>query len=106
MYFNRPFPGCFKSLFKNEAKCKAIDMKNDLFVFTANETDYHKKGFALSLVLKGQLFPSIASMFEKFKRNLSLSRFFEMEFLWLEIWLKLDNLDVRLLSGENQALLK
>ena len=27
MYFNRPFPGYFKSLFKNEAKCKAIDMK-------------------------------------------------------------------------------
>ena len=47
-----------------------------------------------------------ASMFEKFKRNLLLSRYFRMEFLWLEIRLKLDNFDVQLLSGENQVLLK
>ena len=30
--------------------------ENDVFVFTANETDYHKKGFALSLFLKGRVF--------------------------------------------------
>ena len=30
--------------------------ENDLFVFTANETDYHKKGVALSLVLIGRVF--------------------------------------------------
>ena len=31
-------------------------MKMIYFFFTANETDYHKKGFALSLVLKGRVF--------------------------------------------------
>ena len=27
-----------------------------IFFFTANETDYHKKGFGLSLILKGRVF--------------------------------------------------
>ena len=45
------YPSCPKSQFRSEAKCKAIDM-----YCRANKTHFHKKGFALSLVLKGKLF--------------------------------------------------
>ena len=38
-------------LFQTQAKCKAIDMKIILYSH-ANKTHFHKKGFALSLVLK------------------------------------------------------
>ena len=44
--YNRPFPSS-----KSEAKCEAIDMKM-IFNYDANKTHFHKKGFALSLVLK------------------------------------------------------
>ena len=42
---NRPFPSCSKPLFHGEAKCDAID--------------FHKKGFALSLVLKVRVLGTI-----------------------------------------------
>ena len=38
-------------LFQRQAKCEAIDMKI-IFYSHANKTHFHKKGFALSLVLK------------------------------------------------------
>ena len=47
----RPFPSCAKPLFQGEAKCKAIDMKT-IFYSHAGKTHFHKKSFALSLVLK------------------------------------------------------
>ena len=48
---NSPFPSLPKSLLQSEAKCKAIDMKM-IFYFHVNLTHFHKKGFALRLVLK------------------------------------------------------
>ena len=38
-------------LFQNEAKCEAIDMKMSYYSHV-NKTHFHKKGFALSVVLK------------------------------------------------------
>ena len=40
-----------KSLLQSEAKCEAIHMKM-IFKYHANKTYFHKKGFALSLVLR------------------------------------------------------
>ena len=51
MPVRRPFPSCLKSVFQSEAKRKAIDMKMN-FYSHVNKTHFHKKGFALSLVLK------------------------------------------------------
>ena len=48
---NRPFSSCPKPLFQCQAKCETIDMKI-IFYSHANITLLHKKGFALSLVLK------------------------------------------------------
>ena len=48
---NRPFPSSKKSHFESEAKCEAIDLKM-IFNNDANKTDFHGKGFTLSLVLK------------------------------------------------------
>ena len=45
------YPSCPKSQFQSEAKCKAFDMHS-----RANKTHFHKKGFALSLVLKRKRF--------------------------------------------------
>ena len=50
-----PLPSCLKSLFESEAKCKAIDLKMILYSY-ANKTRFHKKGCALSLVLKLRVF--------------------------------------------------
>ena len=52
---NRPFPSSKKSHFESEAKCEAIDVKM-IFNNDANKTDFHGKGFALSLVLKVRFF--------------------------------------------------
>ena len=52
---NRPFPSSKKSHFQSEAKCEAIDMKMSLN-YDANKTQFHNKGFALSLVLKVRFF--------------------------------------------------
>ena len=52
---NRPFPSSKKSNFQSEAKCEAIDMKM-IFNYDANETHFHNKGFAVSLVLKVRFF--------------------------------------------------
>ena len=51
----RPFPKCPKPLLQSEVECKAIDIKM-IFYSHANETHYHKKGFALSLVFKARIF--------------------------------------------------
>ena len=48
---NRPFPSCPKSLLQREAKCEATHIKR-IFNSHAKKTFFHKKGFALSLVLK------------------------------------------------------
>ena len=44
-----------KPLFQNEAECEAIDMEM-IFYSHTNKTHFHKKGFALSLVLKVRIF--------------------------------------------------
>ena len=44
-----------KSQFQSEAKCKTFDMKT-IFYSYANKSHFHKKGFALSLVLKVRAF--------------------------------------------------
>ena len=48
-------PSCPRPLFRSKAKCDAIDMKMP-FHSHANETRFHKKVFALSLVLKVRVF--------------------------------------------------
>ena len=48
---NRPFQSCAKPLFQGEAKGKVIDMKT-IFYSHADKTHFHKKSFALRLVLK------------------------------------------------------
>ena len=74
------YPSCPKPQFQSEAKCKAIDTHS-----RANKTHFHKKGFALSPVLKGKRFGnqrwSIAKMQALFAfllcliRDLTRSRF-------------------------------
>ena len=49
----RPFPSYPELLFQSEAKCEAVGMKIMFSIQYANETHFHKKGFASSLVLKG-----------------------------------------------------
>ena len=44
-----------KPLFQSEAECEAIDMEV-IFYSHTNKTHFHKKGFALSLVLKVRIF--------------------------------------------------
>ena len=53
-----PFPSCRKPLFQSEAKCDAVDMKNDFFLFSCNlnKTHFHKKVVVLSLVLQNDSF--------------------------------------------------
>ena len=47
---------CPKPLFQSEAKCEAIAMKM-IFYSRGNKTEhFHKKSFALSLVLKARYF--------------------------------------------------
>ena len=53
--FNRPFPRCRKPLFYNEVKCKTFLVKM-IFYYHANKTNFHKKGFALNLVLRARVF--------------------------------------------------
>ena len=53
---NRPFPSWSKPLFQSDAKCKAVDMKMIIQYSHANKTNFHMKGFALSLVLKVRVF--------------------------------------------------
>ena len=57
----RPFSSCLEPLSQSEAKCESIDMKlifleTPVFYSHANATHFHKKGFALSLVLKTRVF--------------------------------------------------
>ena len=44
--FNRPFLSCPKPLFQSEAKCEAIDVKNNFYSHANN-----RKGGAVSLFL-------------------------------------------------------
>ena len=55
-YSKRLFPSCPKPLFQSEAVCKDIALIFFLFYTHANKTHFHKKGFALSLVLKVRVF--------------------------------------------------
>ena len=74
----RAIPSYSKPQFQSEAKCKAIDMHS-----RANKTHFHKKGFALSLVLKGKLFGnrrwSIAKMQALFAFLVCLTRSYKIE---------------------------
>ena len=54
-HYNWPFSSCSKPLFQIEAKCEACDTKM-FFYFHANKSHFHKKGFALCLVLKVRVF--------------------------------------------------
>ena len=49
--WNRPFPFSPGSLYQNEVKCSAFDVKSH-----ANKTHFHKKGCALGLILKVRVF--------------------------------------------------
>ena len=46
---------CSEPLFQSESKCESIDMKI-IFYSRANKTHFHKRSFALSLVLKARVF--------------------------------------------------
>ena len=50
-FVNMPFPSFPGPLYQNEVKCSAFDMKM-IFHSHANKTYFHKKGCALSLILK------------------------------------------------------
>ena len=52
---NRPFPSCPGPLFQNEGRCSAFDMEI-IFHSHAKKTHFHKKGCALSLILKVRVF--------------------------------------------------
>ena len=52
---NSPFPSCPKPPFQSEAKYEAIVMKMISYSH-ASKTHFHKRGFALSLVLKTRYF--------------------------------------------------
>ena len=52
---NKPFSGCPKPLFESEAKWEAIDIIM-IFIPMQNRTHFHKKGFALNLLLKARVF--------------------------------------------------
>ena len=52
---NRPFPSSPGPLFQNEVKCSAFDIEI-IFHSHANKTHFHKKGWALSLILKVRVF--------------------------------------------------
>ena len=54
-YNNRPFASSKISHFQSESNCEATGMKM-IFNYDANKTHFHKKGFALSLVLKVRFF--------------------------------------------------
>ena len=53
----RPFSSCLEPPSQSEAKCESIDKKMILYSH-ATATHFHKKGFALSLVLKTRVFGS------------------------------------------------
>ena len=55
--YNRPFPSSPVPLFQNESKCETFHMKMSSacsmqFHFHANQSHFHKNGFALKLALK------------------------------------------------------
>ena len=52
---NRSFPSSPGPLYQNEVKCSAFDMEM-IFHSHANKTHFHKKGCALSLILKVRVF--------------------------------------------------
>ena len=52
---NRPFPSPHGPLFQNEGRCSAFDMEI-IFHYHANKTHFHKKGCALSFILKVRVF--------------------------------------------------
>ena len=55
--YNRPLPWCSKPRFQSEARCEAIDVKMIYYKYShANKTHFHKKGFALTLVLRVRIF--------------------------------------------------
>ena len=55
-YSKRLFPSCPQPLCQSEAECKDIALIFLLFYTHANKIHFHKKGFALSLVLKVRVF--------------------------------------------------
>ena len=54
----RPFPSSPRSLYQNEVKCQAFDMKM-IFHSHANKTHFQKKGCALGLILKVRIFGTL-----------------------------------------------
>ena len=52
---NKPFPSSPGLLYQNKVKCSAFDMEM-IFYFLANKTHFHKKGYALGLILKVKVF--------------------------------------------------
>ena len=52
---NRPFPSFPGPLYQNEVECSAFDGEM-IFHLHANKTRFHKKGFALGLILKVTVF--------------------------------------------------
>ena len=57
-WYDRPFPSYPKHLFQGNAKCVAVDMKLNVFVFLhshANKTHFYKKGFAVASFWKWEV---------------------------------------------------
>ena len=48
---DRPFPSSLGLLYQNEVRCSAFDMEMIIHAH-ANKTHFHKKDFALGLILK------------------------------------------------------
>ena len=72
--YNRPLPWCSKPLFQSEARCEAIDVKMIYYIYShANKTPFHKKGFALTLVLKVRIFGTRKFSWLYFSLNYILS---------------------------------
>ena len=55
VWTSRPFPSSPEPLYENEVKCSAFDMEM-IFHSHVNYTHFHKKGCAISLVLKVRVY--------------------------------------------------
>ena len=81
--FNRPFPSSKKLHFQNEAKCETFVVEMS-FICIIIKTQFHNKGFALSLILKVKLFGT-----QKWPISVHLSYPLIKEIIKLSLHLKL-----------------
>ena len=86
-----------KPLFQSEAECEAIDMEM-IFYSHTNKTHFHKKGFALSLVLKVRIVGTRKQPSGEFKLNLDGAKIYAV--FWVQFFF-----DLRLRFVKNVLLL-